>query len=184
MPKIDILTVVDPLGFPDNSEPLTTSIDEVPMVSTSVLDKNVWMIAEHVSVSDGQATWKLSINASEGDIIRWWDTSVVQDTNEDMIIVGFKTSTNWSDVLEDPTSGTKECGIAYIKSGFSFTELNDLQFAMNSFQNNYIQTKVKQGAKKGTQVTYYIVMAKLDTSKVGVPVLKGLYRFDPKITIK
>lgn len=184
MPKtIDILTVVDPLGFPDNSVGLSTPISQVPMSSVQTLNNNVWMIVEHQSVQAGQATWHLSIKASPGDTIRWWDTSVVQDTNEDMIIVGFQTFNNWNLVLEEPTSDTKGCGIAYIKEGFDFSSLADLRFAMNAFQNNYIQAVIRPNASVGTQVSYYLVMAKIDTSQVGNPQLKGLYRFDPTITI-
>ncbi len=184
MPKtIDILTVLDPFGFSDNTIPLSTPINQIPMVSISTLNKNVWMIAEHESVEAGQATWNLSIKASPGDAIRWWDTSVVQDTNEDMIIVGFQTYSNWESVLEDPTSDTQGTGYAYIKSGFQFSSLANLKFAMNSFQNNFVQTVVKQGAVTGTRVSYYLIVAKLDTRNVGDPQLKGLYRFDPTITI-
>jgi len=185
MPKtIDILTVMDPLGFANNNTPLKTPIDSVPMASVSTLNANVWMLGENNSVIDkSQGTWNLSVKASPGDTIRWWDTSVIQDVGSDMIIVGFETSPEWSKVLDDPQAGTKETGVAYIQSGFDFKTLANLQFTMNAFQNNHVWTKVKTGAAIGMKVTYHLIVAKLDVSTVGTPKLQGLYRFDPTITI-
>jgi hypothetical protein len=184
MPKvIDILTVVDPAGLGNNTVPLTTPINQIPQLSVDTLNRYVWMLGENGSVTGGQGTWHLSINASPGDTIRWWDTAVVQDTNEDVIIVGFNPSSNWNQVLSAPVSDTKGCGIAYIKSGFSFQTLANLQFAMNSFQNNFISATVLPAAQLGVAVNYYLAVAKLSVNNVTTPVLNGLYLFDPTITI-
>lgn len=184
MPKtIDLLTVVDPLGLPDNRYTLDTPINQIPMLDITTLNKNVWMLAENNSVISGQGTWNLTIQAAPGDTIRWWDTAVVQDTDEDVIIVGFSTGDNWGTILGTPVADTRGCGVAYIKSGFDFKTLQNLKFAMNSFQNNFISAQVLPQAKLGTSVNYYVVAAKLLVRNVSDPQLKALYRFDPKITI-
>lgn len=183
MATIDILTVIDPLGLADNSATLTTPIQNIPMLSTAILNAYVWMIAESASVRSGQATWNLSIEARANDTIRWWDVSVVQDTNTDIVIIDFAVSSNWSSVLEQPTAGTQADGVAYIQSGFQLGNISQLKFAMNSFQNNYIATTVKPNAAPNTTVNYTLTVAKLDVSRVGTPALKGLYRFDPTIII-
>jgi hypothetical protein len=183
--KIDILTVIDPVEFENNSLPLTTPIDDIPNISYNEdpVKNNVRMIAEHGSVNDRQATSNIEIKARGGDVIRWWDTSIVQDTDHDMIIVGFQKGTNWDVVMEDVSAKTRGVGRAYIKSGFDMKNLSHLQFASNSFQNNYIQATVKENAPIGTTSYYYLVVAKLDVSKVNDVKLKGLYRFDPSITV-
>lgn len=183
MAVIDILTVIDPLGFDNNSVPLSTPINQIPNISNYLLTNNVKMIAETGSVSYGQATSNIGINAKRGDTIRWWDTSVIQDTNEDLIIVGFQKYSNWDTVMNEPQSKTKGIGMAYIQSGFSLDTLANLQFAMNSFQNNYIEAIVRNDAPIGTTIYYYLIVAKLNVSQVGGPTLDGLYRFDPSITV-
>ncbi|HJV79117.1 MAG TPA: AidA/PixA family protein [Paludibacter sp.] len=183
MATIDVLTIIDPIGFVDNSLPLTTPIDNIPMVSTSLLNTNVRMIGETGSINYGQATWNLGINVRRGDTVRWWDTTVVQGTNEDMIIVGFKKYTDWDSVMGTALANTMGVGMAYIQSGFALDNLSNLKFAMNSFQNNYIEANVLNNAPIGKTVSYYLVVAKLDVSQVGTPILKGLYRFDPSITV-
>lgn len=183
MATIDVLTVIDPIGFADNSLPLTTPVDQIPMVSTSLLGTNVRMIGETGSVDYGQATWNLKINVRRGDIVRWWDTTVVQGTNEDMIIVGFYKYTSWDTVMGPASAQTMGVGMAYIQSGFSLSNLSNLKFAMNSFQNNYIEATVRGDAPIGQVASYYLIVAKLDVSQVGTPVLKGLYRFDPSVRV-
>jgi len=183
MATIDVLTVIDPIGFADNNLPLTTPIDNIPMVSTSLLNTNVRMIGETGSINYGQATWNLGINVRRGDTVRWWDTTVVQGSNEDMIIIGFKKYTDWDSIMGTATADAMGVGMAYIQSGFTIDNFSNLKFAMNSFQNNYIQAKVLDNAQIGKTVSYYLVVAKLDVSHVGTPILKGLYRFDPNITV-
>lgn len=183
MATIDVLTVIDPVGFADNAIPLTTPISSMPFISNYLLTNNVKMIAETGSVNYGQATSSVGINVRQGDTVRWWDTSVIQDTNEDMIIVGFETYSNWNAVMGAASAKTKGVGLAYIQSGFNMSSLANLTFSMNSFQNNYIEAKVLANAPIGSTVYYYLVVAKLDVSQVGGPTLKGLYRFDPSITV-
>lgn len=183
MAIIDVLTVIDPVGFDDNTLPLTTPITSMPFISNYLLTNNVKMIAETGFVNYGQATSNVRINVRQGDTVRWWDTSVVQDTNEDMVIVGFETSSNWNAVMGAASAKTKGVGLAYIQSGFNMSSLANLTFSMNSFQNNYIEAQVLANAPVGTTVAYYLVVAKLDVSQVGGPTLKGLYRFDPSITV-
>lgn len=183
MATIDVLTVIDPIGFADNRLPLTTPINQIPMVSTSLLNTNVRMIGETGSINYGQATWNLGINVRRGDTVRWWDTTVVQGSNEDMIIVGFCKYTDWDSVMNTASANSMGVGMGYIQSGFSLDNLSNLKFAMNSFQNNYIEASVVSNAQIGKTVSYYLIVAKLDVSQVGTPVLKGLYRFDPSITV-
>lgn len=182
MATIDILTVIDPVGFQDNSLPLTTPISAIPWVP-DVLLNNVKMVAETGSIRYGQATSNVGINVRRGDTVRWWDTSVVQGTNEDMIIVGFQKYSDWESVMTPAAAKTMGVGMAYIQSGFQLDNLSNLTFAMNSFQNNYIEAHVQSNAPIGTTVTYWLVVAKLDVSQVGTPKLKGLYKFDPTITV-
>jgi len=182
-PTIDILTVIDPLGLPDNSARLSTPTGSIPMLTVDALKKYVWMIAENASVESGQATWNLSIKAKAGDRIRWWDVSVVQDTGIDVIIIDFAVSSNWSSVLADPVADTQADGVGYIKSGFKFGNISGLKFAMNSYQNNYVAANVLTDAARGTRVSYTLTVAKLDVRIVGEPGIKGLYRFDPTIVI-
>jgi len=183
MATIDVLTVIDPVGFEDNNLPLTTSIYSIPNISNYLLTNNVKMIAETGSVRYGQSTSNIGINARQGDTIRWWDTSVVQDTNEDMIIVGFQKYSNWDTIMGTATADTMGVGLAYIQSGFSMDTLANLKFSMNSFQNNFIKATVLNNAPIGGNASYYLIVAKLDVSQVGTPKLKGLYRFDPSITV-
>lgn len=183
MTTIDILTVIDPVGFDNNSLPLTTPINQIPNISNYLLSNNVKMIAETGSVNYGQATSNVGVNAKRGDVIRWWDTTVIQGTNEDMIIVGFQKYSNWDTVMRDPSANTMGLGMAYIQSGFSMDSLANLKFAMNSFQNNYISATVRDDAPIGATIYYYLVVAKLNVAQVGTPKLDGLYRFDPSITI-
>ena len=136
MAVIDVLKVIDPVGFADNEVNLSTPIGNIPMVSTSLLSAYVTMIGESGSVSYGQASWKLGINVRRGDTVRWWDTSVVQGTNEDMIIVGFNKYTDWDSVMGTATANTMGVGMAYIQSGFVLANFSNLKCSMTSFQNN------------------------------------------------
>jgi hypothetical protein len=183
MTTIDILTVIDPVGFENNSLPLTTPITSIPNIRPDLLNNNVKMIAEYGSVNYGQATSNLGVKVRKGDTIRWWDTSIVQGTNEDMVIVGFQTYSNWGQVMATPTAQTMGVGMAYIQSGFVMDNLSNLKFSMNSFQNNYIEARVLNSATPGSNVYYYLIVAKLDVAHVGEPKLNGLYRFDPYITV-
>lgn len=182
MAAIDVLTVIDPIGFPDNNLALTTPISNIPWLPNALLN-NVKMIAETGSYNYGQASSNVGINVRRGDSVRWWDTSVVQGTNEDMIIVGFQKYSDWDSVMGPAVAKTMGVGMGYIQSGFQLDNLSNLTFAMNSFQNNYIEAIVQSNAPIGKQVTYWLVVAKLDVSQVGTPKLKGLYKFDPSITV-
>ena len=185
---IDILTVIDPLGLPDNLQhlrnpPLSTPIQDIPMLSIADLRKYVWMIGENDSVVENQASWNLHIKASQLDQIRWWDVTVVQDTMTDVIIIDFAVSSNWSSVLDQPTAHVKLDAIAYIENGFQLGNISNLEFTMATLRNNYITAQVKENAQLGTIVNYTLTVAKLDIRGVQAPPVKALYRFDPTITI-
>jgi hypothetical protein len=182
MDTIDILTVTDPKKFPDNNCTLKTPFDQIPVINNL---SDVWMLAESAFVRSGQGTWNLSINAKPGDIIRWWDTTVVQETGEDLILVGFLpgNASLWSKCFEPYEAKTDPTGWGYIISGFKPGDISNVQFGMVSFQQNYISAKVKSNAEKGIDIMYYIVLAKLDVSRVAAPTLKALWRIDPHITI-
>lgn len=197
--NIDIRVVMDPSKFPNNiggNISLDTPLAEIPVHNGT---NGLWMICESDNVISGNASaYSLRIKAAQGDVVRWWDSPLtVEDKEKDMIIVGFYTSNNqvvpgftcktaWENIFSTTQAKAKTIGVATISSGFSLQSLQGLEFGMIAAPQNYIRGAISDAVDSaliGKSIQYYLVVAKLDVSKVGESKLEALYRIDPTITI-
>lgn len=197
--NIDIRVVMDPSKFPNNiggNISLDTPLAEIPVHNGT---EGLWMICESDNVISGNASaYSLRIKAAQGDVIRWWDSPLtVEDKEKDMIVVGFYTSnqqvspdftckTAWENIFAKMEAKDKTIGVATISSGFSLQSLQGLEFGMIAAPQNYIRGSISDAIDSellGKSIQYYLVVAKLDVSRVGESKLEALYRIDPTITI-
>ena len=181
MSTVDILVVADPKAFPRNS----CTVTEPAGVSLKTWKDNVMMIAENEFVVENQGTWALKVKATNGDMIRWWDTPVVQESEFDMIIVAFQKADEkqWNEYLTDPESDTKTTAFANIKDGFG---KNCIKYQSSSFPQNFTQATVLDSAdisSHGVKITYNFVLAKLNVGRIDEVVVIGYYKIDPVIVL-
>lgn len=175
MSTVDVLVISDPTAFTQAGGSVKS-----PLGAPTTWKQSVQMITEHEHLHGNQGQWDLEINVHSGDIIRWWDTTVVQESPYDMIIVDFHKYSNWSTYLSDPVAETHTTGWAYIRSGFG---TNEIQYDSVSFPKNFAQTEVKNVTipQGGVSISYNFVLAKLDVSNIKEVKPFGYYYIDPVI---
>lgn len=180
MATIDILTVLNPDNFADN----TVDWANPEGSNTTQYSSNNYlrMISFNDNVTNN-GQWNIGVSVKNGDVIRWLDTPIDQSEGQlDMILYGLKISnpTEWAKYFSPLTADTFHSTRFYIDSGFG---TNSPQFQYVAGPNNYLTATVTSAPAQAVTLNYYLKVVKLKLVN-GVITPVGAYGIDPTITIQ
>lgn len=182
MATIDILITANSASalFTSNDGTVTTPVQ---LGHNDPWENDVQFTTQHANVESGQGTGQLAVKVQEGDVIRWWDTTLDPDNGYDMVMVNFTSWTNWTDYLTTPVANTETVARAKIQSGYG---TDKIAYDMAAYADNYVETTVKSGVtipSTGVSIGFDLTLAKVDVKTVGSTNAVGYYSMDPSIHI-